>query len=535
MKLTKHSLFIILAVLCLVGLSCSLGGKPTPIAPTEAPAIAEVEQPVPAVATIAPPQYQELRQWATNAEASSEHSFPFWAASQATGEPNTLACGDKESAWASYYTERIEWITLYYEQPVIPTDIYIYQSNNPDRVVQVDVVAEPDGRMEVFTANARRIAECPYVLRVPVEAEYQTREIRVYLDQIGQSTTTHIDAVELVGLVEVKQSAAAPPAATSPTSQAPTDSQSPSQPPPASPVTSSFDPSAFRWSSYTSADGLPDNTINAIAFDKDGATWVGGAAGGISRFDGNQWKFYGQDSDFGISSAKSIAMAPDGTLWFATPWGLRRYDGQSWKVFLTEDGLVSNDVRSLAVASDGTLWIAASSGVSRFDGATWKNYTSADGLLTKGISAIALGKDGKVWVGTQEGVNRLDGGTWKTYTEADGLAYKSVKSVAVAPDGAVWFGTAGQGASRFDGSSWTTYRADDGLKGYSISGIVAAPDGSLWFSSDGYGAFRFDGSSWWSFTKADGLTDDWLTTVAAAPDGSLWFGVTTAGVMRFGP
>jgi hypothetical protein len=60
-----------------------------------------------------------IRQWAKEAQASSEYGNSAWSARQATGSPDTKACGDYKTAWAPKPSgNEPEWIKLFFQQPV---------------------------------------------------------------------------------------------------------------------------------------------------------------------------------------------------------------------------------------------------------------------------------------------------------------------------------------------------------------------------------------------------------------------------------
>lgn len=61
----------------------------------------------------------------------------------------------------------------------------------------------------------------------------------------------------------------------------------------------------------------------------------------------------------------SIAVAPDGALWFGTRRnGISRFDGQTWTTYTEDDGLAGNNVMSMA--PDCALWFGTSGGVSHY-------------------------------------------------------------------------------------------------------------------------------------------------------------------------
>jgi hypothetical protein len=140
-----------------------------------------------------------IYQWAYYAEASSEYGNPSWGAIQATGEPDTFECGDFITAWASEGTTEVEWLDLYYQTPVVPTEINVFQSYNPGFVTEIYIYDKDDGEYLVYSASASAIDICPDVLYVPVETSVMTSRIRVVVDQTELYSWAEIDAVELVG------------------------------------------------------------------------------------------------------------------------------------------------------------------------------------------------------------------------------------------------------------------------------------------------------------------------------------------------
>jgi ligand-binding sensor domain-containing protein/tRNA A-37 threonylcarbamoyl transferase component Bud32 len=312
---------------------------------------------------------------------------------------------------------------------------------------------------------------------------------------------------------------------------------------------SRYDPAAGIWQTFTTADGLAGNVVQAIAVGLDGALWFGTYGDGVSRYDptAGTWQTFTTADGLTDSSVRAIAVGPDGDLWFSTDSGISQYDpaADTWQTFTTADGLAGN-VQAIAVGPDGDLWFSTDSGISQYDPAadTWQTFTTADGLAGSGVLAVAVGPDGALWFGTVgNGVSRYDpaAGIWQTLTTADGLA-GNVQAIAVGPDGDLWFGTgffgqSGNGVSRYDPSAgtWQTFASADGLADNAVQAIAAGPDGDLWFGTGG-GVSRYDpaAGTWQTFTSADGLADNSVYAIAVGPDGALWFG-TGGGVSQYDP
>src|SRR6478752_3520409 len=80
--------------------------------------------------------------------------------------------------------------------------------------------------------------------------------------------------------------------------------------------------SSPEWSvrTWQTSDGLPQNTVNALAQTKDGFLWVATNAG-LARFDGTRFRNFGLQD--GLRSVQLTALAEDasGALWIGTVGG----------------------------------------------------------------------------------------------------------------------------------------------------------------------------------------------------------------------
>lgn len=144
---------------------------------------------------------QIIRQWASSAEATSSFGTDSWSAAQATGEPNTEQCGDYTTAWASASSTGQDSLTVYFDIPVIPTQINVYQTYNPGSIIGIDVTTV-DGEVIEVTNSADPLGntECPGVFSLDIiGADVQIDTVTIHLDQSIGGSWNEIDAVELVG------------------------------------------------------------------------------------------------------------------------------------------------------------------------------------------------------------------------------------------------------------------------------------------------------------------------------------------------
>lgn len=146
---------------------------------------------------------KQIRQWAVDAEATSEYANPEWSAMQATGAPNTFRCGDYQTAWSSAASDSVSQLTLRYSEAVYVTQVNIIETFNPNQVQMVELVGNFDRAIVIYDKQPSQVDQsCPFTLTVPVErTEERYDTIRITLDQsILGLGWNQIDAVELIGL-----------------------------------------------------------------------------------------------------------------------------------------------------------------------------------------------------------------------------------------------------------------------------------------------------------------------------------------------
>jgi hypothetical protein len=142
-----------------------------------------------------------IRQWASSASASSEFGSSDWSAQQAVGEPNTAACGDQITAWASAdYGAGVDWLTVDFATPVVPTQINIHESYTPGSIIKVDVIDTNSTIHTVWQGTPASVAQCPRVFVVNVSnVDSKVNSVVISVDQSVLADWDEIDAVELIG------------------------------------------------------------------------------------------------------------------------------------------------------------------------------------------------------------------------------------------------------------------------------------------------------------------------------------------------
>jgi hypothetical protein len=169
---------------------------------TDNESVAPVTPPVNEVVVQEP---QIIRQWASNAYASTEYSSTDWSATQATGAPDVNSCGSNPKAWSPAYIDSEEYIEVFYDIPVIPTELVIYQSLNPSQVVEIQLVDTNGEAWLLWYGDPEEVSDCPdmWTHTIELEETFLAQSIVIFVDQgMMNWGGVEIDAVELVGYPE---------------------------------------------------------------------------------------------------------------------------------------------------------------------------------------------------------------------------------------------------------------------------------------------------------------------------------------------
>lgn len=140
----------------------------------------------------------------------------------------------------------------------------------------------------------------------------------------------------------------------------------------------------------------------------DGSTWIG-TASGLIHYQNGVVKWFGEKDGLKLPDVRTIAEAPDGTVWFGMlGGGLGRLQNGSLAQFQKNDGLSSDYVQCLHLDAEGVLWIGTyGSGLNRLKNGQFTKVTTANGLPNNFICAIEDDGQGNFWISSHNGIFRV--------------------------------------------------------------------------------------------------------------------------------
>jgi len=256
---------------------------------------------------------------------------------------------------------------------------------------------------------------------------------------------------------------------------------------------------------FTDKDGLPQNSVEALAKDQNGYLWVG-TQDGPARYNGRTWTKFYRPSPYQTAWVKCILPASDGTLWFGlAQGGISRYRDGKWENFEVSEIVQKGLVSCLIERMDGTIMAGTDGGVFQWDARGWRPFLDPSGQPTGPVRALrevvsSSGGPAALWIGSEKGLALVGAGAWTWYTKRDGLPANEVSSLLDSheKDGQtlLWVGT-GQGLAQWNGRRWISFGSKDGIPQNGINQIVEsvspAGDRTLWLATESGLAFRENG------------------------------------------
>jgi len=339
----------------------------------------------------------------------------------------------------------------------------------------------------------------------------------------------------------------------------------------------------FSRQSWVMENGLPQNTVQALAQTKDGFVWLGTEVG-LVRFDGNSFAVFDKSSKPALpgNDIRCLLATDDGSLWIGTGDGLARIQKDAVTTWTTVNGLPGNSIHSLERGKHGGVVVSTENGAVGVEGTNVEPvlYDKLQGpalaydlrlangihvLVNKStvtaepirggrellwrvgreipgtrIQTVRADREGTLWIGTNAGLARWTpgepGGKLQFLPVTDPLAHASILALMEDREGNLWAGTEADGLHILRDQRFKTWGAREGLSSDATSTVVEDAAGKLWIGTNGgaLNVLRRSGAKPGEVSISavrDALLSDVILSLAAAPNGDLWAG-TPDGLNR---
>lgn len=331
----------------------------------------------------------------------------------------------------------------------------------------------------------------------------------------------------------------------------------------------------YRFDSWTTESGLPQNSVNSIVQTRDGYIWFA-TFGGLVRFDGIKFKIFNTINApiFGSNRLVSVLEAPDGRLLIGGQNGdLISYKDETFTPIIKNPVSQRTPLQLLGALKNGEIWLYGQSGLEKHltdpSGQRISAHIDIPNEAQPTIGGVVEGNEGEVWVSTSTALYLFQNGAAQTFLYPPELPVSKTVNGQLAAQvvrllrdrkGRFWLAST-DFLARFENGKFTLidrtadaynvlaenidgtfflisqgklYRLandkktevliDDPAVLSIYRSMLADREGNLWIGTNGQGLRRYKKQSARTLGKAEGLTDGPVNFVFEDRDQNVWVG-----------
>ncbi|TAK57416.1 MAG: hypothetical protein EPO24_09930, partial [Bacteroidetes bacterium] len=301
-------------------------------------------------------------------------------------------------------------------------------------------------------------------------------------------------------------------------------------------------------------NGLPDNDLTRILFDREGNLWLAGNGKGLARVsDRNFYSLSLPGAPIEFEQSK-IIVDSYGRYWISSSEGV-------WEIWMPSKGKVKYYLHRIAGVSKGSfiiprafdsqgnLWLSLTSGVilsfslHRFDEQSSilterERFvcTFATTAAQQWARGFMIDSKDRAWYAVQDsGIYCVDvsrrARLIKKFTRHDGIPDTWVRIIYEERDGSIWVGGFSRGLSKITWNDTkpivTKFSIADGLPDGAVRGITQDEQGRIWLGFRYAGIAVLENNHFTHFTLNDGLLSNAVWFVTKDDHKRIWIGTQT--------
>jgi len=285
-------------------------------------------------------------------------------------------------------------------------------------------------------------------------------------------------------------------------------------------------------------DGVAQSQVYSLLQDSRGYLWMGTRGGGLTRFDGTNFKTFTQKDGLSNNYVFCIREDEKHNLWIGTNNGVSSYNGL---VFKNLKNNINPQLTVLDIAFDlkGRKWLATNYGVLMLDSDSFLNITIAMQDKVTLINTICVDKLGNIWYGNAMGLSKINekNGNFtqeKYYKRPEGIK-SSVNAIEEGPGGSLWIGTYNEGLYIYKSDSFSRLPGNIELERQSIFDIYFDRNNNVWMATlnKGICQYHLPSKSHTWLGENEGLSNNHVRSILQDKSGNYWFGTSGGGVCNY--
>lgn len=286
----------------------------------------------------------------------------------------------------------------------------------------------------------------------------------------------------------------------------------------------------YNFRNFNVEDGLGQSQVYAMCQDPSGAIWMGTRGGGVSIYNGIEFKSLTTNDGLANNYINCIELGRDSVIWIGTNNGVSYYEnGELHALKLAQNTVVRDFIflpnnEIVAASNKGMLSVTKKA----------LTFGKIKTINQPDVSAF-VERDGVIWFGTNDGLFRQEHG--KTHFCGDDSRYmrNSITSITKDARNNLWIGTYGDGMYCYDGGRY--FRVDLQLELYrkTVLDIFVDNDDNLWIATLRSGVIQYDQitKTFTTLSETEGLSNNHVRSILQDNTQQYWFGTSGGGVCQF--
>ena len=280
--------------------------------------------------------------------------------------------------------------------------------------------------------------------------------------------------------------------------------------------------SSLFYRVWQTEDGLPDNSVSAIAQSPEGYLWIG-TNGGVIRFNGEEFTPLPLRDITELPSRQVHAMALDrsGQVWLGVERGpIIRIGENSFRTFNESDGVAHKRTHKITEDRQGRIWIAYSNLICIIEEDKVTRFTRKHGIPTSWLSSIDCDADGTMWLSSKSKLGQIKDGE---YREVKDFKETPIK-ITPSSESGLWI-THESKLFHFKSPDHQTLITNLPAD-CEVTTLIEDSKGAIWLGTRNQGLFRFNN---------DGLEHAptshlWVKCISEDDEGNIWVGTNGGGL-----
>jgi ligand-binding sensor domain-containing protein len=287
-------------------------------------------------------------------------------------------------------------------------------------------------------------------------------------------------------------------------------------------------------------DGVAQSQVYSLLQDSRGYLWMGTRGGGLSRFDGMNFKTYTLNDGLINNYVFCIKEDEEHILWIGTNSGISRYNGIEFKNYQPASDSTQVWIQDIAIDKKGRKWLATNSGVMFLD--KQQVFTNVTDLLKEKrtvVNAIHVDEDGNIWYGDGDGLYKITetNGSFfsEYYGKEKGFRTNSITSIKADKNGTLWIGTYGDGVYHYSNKKFQRIDPHAELYKQTVLDIYFDNHDNVWLAtlSSGMVQYSLAAKTFNWLTETEGLSNNHVQSILQDKSGNYWFGTSGGGVCNY--